>query len=456
MPHRPGVWIVAALANPIVGIALVIAPLIVLMLGLKFYRDRHSAHPELLRKCVHIGMGLVTLSFPWLFHEVWPVLVLAGSAAVLLLSIKAVGPMRKLMGGVVDGVERQSYGEIYFPAAVAVLFWLSQGNWLLYCVPILLLTLGDAVAALVGVRYGSVKYSTDEGQKSAEGSLAFFIVGFLCTLVPLLLFTQTGRTQTLLIPLIIGLLATILEAIAWRGLDNLFLPLGGYLLLKTHLGMSLPTLIAHFVVTLALVIFVVIWRRRTTLNDSAVLGAALYGYCVWSIGGIAWLFAPVFLFVAYPLVWPRTSRDADRTHTINVVTCVGAAGLFWLFVAVAFHVPALVFVYNVAFGAQMAMIGLARLRHRYSHTSGAFLLPLSVIGSWILLVLPPLLVETPPPLMPARAAAAFAALTISAIAFDRLRRDLRNYPCDPARWRLQAALGMVGSALGLAPLLWGL
>jgi phytol kinase len=277
----------------------------------------------------------------------------------------------------------------------------------------------------------------------------------MCTLVPLLLFTQTGRAQTLLISLIIGLVAMLLEAVAWRGLDNLFLPLGGYLLLKTHLPMSVATLVSHLLVTVALLVFVLAWRRRTSLNDTAVLGAALYGYSVWSIGGVHWLFAPVFLFVAYPLIWPKTSRDADRVNTISVVGCVGAAGLVWLFIAVAFRVPALVFLYNVAFGAQMAMIGLARLRHRYSHASGALLLPLSVIGSWILLVLPPLLVETPRALLPARAAAAVAALTLSAVAFDRIRRDLRNYPVDPARWQLQAALGMAGSAFGLVPILWG-
>ena len=69
MLHGVGASIQAALANPFVGMMLAVAPLIVLMLGLKLYRDRHSTHPELLRKYVHIGMGLVTLTFPWLFHR---------------------------------------------------------------------------------------------------------------------------------------------------------------------------------------------------------------------------------------------------------------------------------------------------------------------------------------------------------------------------------------------------
>ena len=65
---------------------------------------------------------------------------------------------------------------------------------------------------------GRLHFTTGEGDKSAEGSLACFVVALLCTLVPLLLFTQTGRSQTLLIALIVALLATMLEAVAWRGL----------------------------------------------------------------------------------------------------------------------------------------------------------------------------------------------------------------------------------------------
>ena len=260
MSHDIAAAIRELLANPLAGIVLTLLLFGGLMIVLKVYREKCAPHPELLRKLLHIGMGLVTLSFPWLFARPWPVFVLAGVAAALLLAIKAPGPLRKLMGGVVDGVERQGYGDIYFPIAVALLFQLARGDKLLYCVPILLLTLGDAIAALVGVRYGSIKYTTGEGNKSAQGSLAFFIVGFFCTLAPLLLFTQTGRAQTLLISLIIGLLAMLLEAVAWSGLDNLFLPLGGFLLLKTHIGMSLSTLVTHFLVTLALFVFVVMWR----------------------------------------------------------------------------------------------------------------------------------------------------------------------------------------------------
>jgi hypothetical protein len=108
----------------------------------------------------------------------------------------------------------------------------------------------------------------------------------------------------------------------------------------------------------------------------------------------------------------------------------------------------------VAFGAQMAMIGLARLRHRYSRASGALLLPAAVLGGWLLLVAPALALEEANRVLAARTLAALAGLTLAAFLFDRIRRDLRSYPCDPARWRLQALLGAIGSAVAVLPLPW--
>ena len=327
-------------AHPLLGVAAVLVMLGALLLFLKGFSARIGPYPELLRKLVHMGIGLVTLSFPWLFADPWPVFLLAGAACVLMTAVKAPGRLRTLMGGVVDGVERRTHGDVYFPIGVAGLFWLAQRadameEQLLFVIPMLLLTLGDAVAALVGVRYGRHRFTTGEGGKSVEGSLACFVAAFLSTLLPLLQVWRTDHAQAVIIAVIVGMLATALEAVAWSGLDNLFLPLGGYLILHTHLHMGSQALAAHLFVTIALFVFVIMWRRRTTLNDSAALGAALYAYCAWSIGGLEWLYAPVLLFVGYPLLWPRTEGDSGRVHSISVVLNVGGAGLVWLVLSVA-------------------------------------------------------------------------------------------------------------------------
>ncbi len=74
-------------------------------------------------------------------------------------SLKFLPAARRRFGRVVDDVERTTLGELYFPMAVAVVFWLARGQSpLLFCVPMLVLTLADATGALIGLRYGLTRY----------------------------------------------------------------------------------------------------------------------------------------------------------------------------------------------------------------------------------------------------------------------------------------------------------
>ena len=120
-----------------------------------------------------------------------------------------------------------------------------------------ILTVADPIAALVGIRYGQLRYVIAGGEKSAEGSVAFLIVTFLSANVLLLLFTNTGRAETLLISLVLAILATGLEAVGRRGLDNLYVPLGTGLCLKTLLELDVTGLTAFLGLTGILILFAI-------------------------------------------------------------------------------------------------------------------------------------------------------------------------------------------------------
>src|SRR5262249_14997400 len=107
------------MTEPLVGMAIVLGVLGGLLGTLAVYRRVAAPHPELLRKMMHVGMGLTTLSFPWLFDRAWPVLALGGLSVVLLVCLRTVGRLRAGVGQVVGGVARFSLGDIYFPLAVA-------------------------------------------------------------------------------------------------------------------------------------------------------------------------------------------------------------------------------------------------------------------------------------------------------------------------------------------------
>lgn len=411
----PAVWL---------SILLVLTTLGGVMMALYHWQRLASPHPELVRKLLHIPMGLMTLSFPWLFETVQSVLLVGGLAIATLLALRYYPPLASRFGQVLGGVKRRSLGEIYFPLSVMLLFGLTPHQPLLFCIPILILTLADAVAALIGTYYGHYRYTATEGQKSAEGSIGFFTVTFLSVHIPLLLFSSTGRAESLLIALILGLLVMLLEAIAWQGLDNLLIPLGSFLLLTTYVEMDVAALGIRLTVLLGLSLLVWGWHDRTTLNDSALLGAILVGYFCWAIGGWPWLVAPLTLLISYPfliyrvfplqaplspaerqwMAWlpddaalsvtprhpPHWQRVYwQRIHNVHAVLSVAAAGLCWLFIYRLTNASALLYPYTLAFAANLAIIGIAGLpRDRYWARERMQWVSVYTLLSWLLLYVP--------------------------------------------------------------------
>lgn len=346
--------------NKLLGVALVLATLGGVMVLLRSVQARFAAHPEGCRKIVHVTMGLVVLSFPWLFDEAWPVILLAFAAVVFLLAVRWHPQLRSSLGPVLGGVGRQSYGEIYFPIAAAALFVLARGNAVLFCIPILILTLADAVCALIGLRYGRTRYRTDEGFKSAEGSLAFFLIAFLSTHVPLLLFTNIGRAESLLIGLALGFLIMLMEAVAWRGLDNLFIPLGSFFVLDVCRQLPAPDLMLRVLMMAALTAFTLVWSRRTTLSDSAALGAAIFGYLVWAVAGWEWLVAPMIAFGSYAQL-VRLGYNNRAVHDVQAVIRIMAGPMIFLGLAQALQRRELFYLFQLTFAGHVANMFVSRL-----------------------------------------------------------------------------------------------
>jgi phytol kinase len=417
-------------------------------------------------------MGLVTLFFPWMFPDSsWPVLILAVLSIVLLLSLRRLRALKDTVGQVVGGVGRLSFGEIYFPIAVAILFHIylyvpwepppvdAHRQLLLYIIPILLLALGDAAAALIGISYGRLYYLTADGRKTAEGSLALFLIAFFCVHVPLLLTTNTGRPETLLIALLMAMLVVLFEAVAWSGLDNLLLPLASYLFLRVYLGLSFDDLVSRLMITGLLILVLLIYTRRATLVVNAVLGAFLVGYITWSLGGWQWLLAPVTVYLSYTWFAPRTASNRRRIHNIHAVVCVASTGLCWLFLDRLLNWPQLLFPYTLSYAAHLAIIGVIRLRRCEQRLSAPVLIGVAGFVGWALLLGPYLVIQA---WFPARAfenstttlawqvVFGIGGVLLAAAAFYCTQPGLHDCPADGRRWLRQAVHAGLVSSLGLA------
>lgn len=220
--------------NAFIFIVLVILSLILVLSAVRIVNGKcpsQGANAELSRKLVHIIMGSLCLTFPWIFQSALPVCILAVSIFALLFWLKQ--RRSPLVQDVLFTVHRKSCGELLFPIAVAVTFALYrwQGEPALYLVPIAVLTYSDAAAALIGEHFGKIRLRLSRGSKTLEGSLAFFLVSFLATAC-ILSFTPAGIVTAL----IVSTFSTLTEALCSGGLDNLLVPLCVFTVLEATTG----------------------------------------------------------------------------------------------------------------------------------------------------------------------------------------------------------------------------
>lgn len=433
--------------NPWFGILAVLAALGAAFVAVRLLEKTTTPHPEILRKLMHVSMGLVAAGFPWLFDQTWPVMVLAGGSITVLILVRSGVAATRSVRGVLHGVERSSWGELLFPLSIVIVFVLADGDPLLYCVPILILTLADAVAALIGVRYGQMQFKTLEGSKSIEGSLAFFTVTFLCVHITVLLFAATGRAESLLIGLLMGVIVMMFEAVAWRGLDNLFVPVASFALLQSYLDMDAAALSVSLAVILLLGLFLMYWRRRSTLDDSALIGAALVAYGAWAIGDLYWLLVPVSVFIVATVLSQRTEIKGRRQlHTVYALLGIAGPGFAWLILNRNAESADLFFAYAVAFAAHLTMLGVSRAHFGQAHLPLVRIVPAVLQGS-VVVVLPFVLMWGLDRRLVAVTAVGTSALMLGAIAFLRLQPALDNCPGSPTRWARQALIAGVLSVL---------
>ncbi len=179
-----------------------VAMLLVVMAAVKTLGSRYAWSAELQRKCVHVATGLYALTLPLTFSERWPVLVLIGMAGAVMLTLRLPRFAKSGFGSTLHGVERKSYGELLLALSVGFIFCFSLDNPVLYVLPITVLTLSDAAAAMIGTRYGRRLFAVEAGTKSLEGVAMFFLVTWIVAMVLLLLMTDIGRVNVVLLSLV--------------------------------------------------------------------------------------------------------------------------------------------------------------------------------------------------------------------------------------------------------------
>jgi len=349
------------------SILFVVSLLLLSLAIIKIVESKTDINGEIKRKLFHMSMGLVMLTFPYIFYSVVSVGVLGVLALIVLLALKHT-KLKNSLGTILYSVDRESLGEIFFVISVFTLFYLSKGDKVLYSVPILVLTFADSIAALIGKNYGKKNIAElNEDAKSIEGSFMFFMVAFMATLVPLLLFTTVGREETLIISTIIGFNVALIEMISHTGNDNLLIPLTTFAFLATHINLEVELLRTNLIILGVIFILVTIANRVKAWSKLALVETLVVGYLTVTLYGIYALIPPLMLFLTcmrFPKIREneKTNLYDARIIETNVVIGTAICGL----VAITGWKSQFFMVYALAYSMHLVINSFVRFKYYFN------------------------------------------------------------------------------------------
>ncbi|MBO5840178.1 MAG: phosphatidate cytidylyltransferase [Methanobrevibacter sp.] len=188
-----------------------------------------KSRPEVSRKFLHIMVGNMIFAMPF-FSDPWIMLLfITLPVTIALFFLTEYSPIT-----IKNSVTESGH-------ALGLFFYALIWSILLLIYPILIdpnllwivalaivpLVYGDGFAALVGAKWGRIKYHIFGGEKSIAGSLAMLSVTAVLSVFVWVFYTAMGYTLPELnfwYILIISAIATIAEAISYGGIDNLTVP----------------------------------------------------------------------------------------------------------------------------------------------------------------------------------------------------------------------------------------
>lgn len=185
--------------------------------GMRQWRNYST---DFTRKFIHIAVGMWSVGTVLLFKH-WYMALIPPLSFILINYFSYRQQTFKAM----ETGEKGNLGTVYFPfsfSLIVALFW-SQPHLLV--ASLMPMTWGDALAAVLGARYGQFRFTLWGSTRSLEGSISMFLFALIATFLALWLFPPLGPAPSLLYASIVALLAALVEALTPWHLDNLTVPL---------------------------------------------------------------------------------------------------------------------------------------------------------------------------------------------------------------------------------------
>ena len=188
--------------------------------GLRHWRNYSS---DFTRKFIHIAVGMYSVIAVLIFDQ-WEWAAIPPAAFILINFLDWKFGIIQAM----TSSDRSNLGTVYFPLSFVIVIYLFWDRPPLLVGSLMPMTWGDALASVIGRRYGRRQYTVLSSTRSLEGSLVMFGAGALATWLALALL---GTENPLGLALVTAAGATLAESISPWGLDNLTVPAASALLL---------------------------------------------------------------------------------------------------------------------------------------------------------------------------------------------------------------------------------
>lgn len=349
------------MGHPAIQILVVVASVAGLLAAMKAIRAvglRWGWGPEVQRKGVHVATGLYAMALPFLFAERWPVVLLVAAAIAVMLVLRLPAFAERGLGAALHGVRRKSAGDLLLALAIGFVFLRSEGAPVLYVLPVLVVTLSDAAAALAGSTYGRRVFAVEDGTKSLEGVAIFFLVTCIVAMTVLLLWTDVPRASVVVVAFTVAAFSALVEADSWRGLDNLFVPIGVHFFLEQHLAtppLEIAGLALAFLASLAAL---AAFAPPLNLTQHAARAYAIAIFLITGVSGFDAALLPIAAVLAH-LVARARRPCRSRWPDLDLLAAIAAAALLWLALGEAVGPSAVSFHALTFAGMALAYLSLA-------------------------------------------------------------------------------------------------
>ncbi len=183
-----------------------------------------KSRPEFSRKFLHIMVGNMIFAMPF-FSSPWVMIIgLTLPASIGTFLLTEYSPI-KIENSMTESGHALG---LFFYSAIWTILLVVFGNYIwIVALAIVPLVYGDGFAALIGIKFGKVKFSVFGSTKSLEGSLSMFVVTTVMSVFVWMVFTSIGYSMpefNIVNIILISAVATLCEAFSYGGIDNLTVP----------------------------------------------------------------------------------------------------------------------------------------------------------------------------------------------------------------------------------------